>query len=367
MDMSGTKAESQPKRHHYVPLFLLRRFANPDGQLFQMDKKSGKPGKCNPEDAACVKWYHRYRDDEGNWQNDLEPALAEIESLAANALARLEETDILPGTEDRATVAAFLALQHARTPYGQGISREMYRVAGKALLEVNLTNEPVESLAEILGEEGVPLAHDEAERQREILLAQLADGTIEIEPRREAGLQGMLHSMTGTGPVIEGLAWSLLRSPQGTGFAISDTPLTMWNPEPKFAWSGDGWHSGPMAQTTLPLRPDLCLKVTPSGSDFVAREATRQEVDAINARTFGWADRWIYAPSQQALQDLRQLTKRRGDLVTRPRPGRMVIVEDADPETERPPQRGWPSGLWVHGKEFVRYEIGTNEIPRRRR
>ena len=364
--MSSTKGTAA-KRHHYVPVFLLQRFTNANGQLSRLDKTTGKPGRCNPEDAACVKGYYRYRDHEGDSQNDLEPVLAEIEGEAAAALKRLEEVDIQKGTEDRAIIAMFLALQRARTPYGQGVSLELHRTVMGSMLEVDLTNRPVEQLAHTLGEDGVPLTPDEAEHRRADLLARFASGNLRLEPQREAALQGMFYSMEGTAPVIADLGWTLLEAPPNAGFVISDTPITMWNPEPRFPFSGDGWCSGPKAETTLPLSPKLCLKVTSVGPDFETRHATRGEVNAINARTFGWAERWIYAPSQQALQDLRTFTKRRPDLVSLPRPGRAVLLEDADPDNARPPQPGWPAGLWVDGEQFVRYEIGTNEIPRRRR
>lgn len=364
----GTKGDTHAKRHHYVPVFLLQRFANANGQLHQLDTRSGKPGRCNPADAACVKGYYRYRYDEGDWQNDLEPALAQIEDMAAAALRRLEDVDVPKGAEDRATIAVFLALQHARTPYGQGMSLELHRTVMTSMLEVDLTNQPTERLSEILGEDGVPLTHEEAERQRTDLLARLASGSIRLEAQREAALQAMVDSMQETAPIIEDLAWSLLEAPPETGFVISDTPVTMWNPGPRrFVWSGDAWCSGPKAETTLPLSPKLCLRVTPIGDDFETRQVTRGEVDAINARAFAWADRWIYAPSQQALQDLRRLTKRRPDLVTRPRPGRTVILEDADPRTARPPHPGWPGGLWVRGQGFQRYKVSSEEIRRRRR
>jgi hypothetical protein len=68
-------------KHHYVPRFLLERFADErdaKGQVWALDKTSGRPFKTNPRNVAAISNFYT---------QDGEP-----EDAAEETLARLEAT-----------------------------------------------------------------------------------------------------------------------------------------------------------------------------------------------------------------------------------------------------------------------------------
>jgi hypothetical protein len=67
--------ESEAKRHHLVPRFLLRRFVSPGAspeKLCQLDLESGKPAKVTPTSAAAQTRFYRLTDGDGTEHQRLE-------------------------------------------------------------------------------------------------------------------------------------------------------------------------------------------------------------------------------------------------------------------------------------------------------
>jgi hypothetical protein len=124
----------------------------------------------------------------------------------------------------------------------------------------------------------------------------------------------------------------------------------MVDPTPRFPWSGNGWLSSDCAYSTVPLSPTLCLRLDQPGGTWINERTCAKQIEPINLRSYGWADRYAYARSRQVLEDLHTLAQANAERIERRRPSPYVIVEEADPNdptvgAQHP--AGYPRGLWI--------------------
>ncbi len=143
---------ADPKRHHYVPQFLLSRFTDAAGLVATIDLKSGRTFPQAKANAAAETGFYAVENEDGTTDNRVEHVLSEIESHAAVAIARLCDEDVFPPTDnDRSALAGFAALQYVRTPK----VREHMAQIGDALFKASLTTtEGLQSMRQVLIESG---------------------------------------------------------------------------------------------------------------------------------------------------------------------------------------------------------------------
>jgi hypothetical protein len=94
---------SQAKNQHYVPQFILRRFANADGRMWVYDKWSKRSFVTNPRNVASENAFY---DVEINGESiSIEPAMCAIENAALNSVNSMIDTRSLAvlSSEDRNT------------------------------------------------------------------------------------------------------------------------------------------------------------------------------------------------------------------------------------------------------------------------
>lgn len=350
--------ESDAKRHHLVPRFLLQRFVRQTSErprIMQLDVTCGKPQAVDPAAAASRMRFYRVTDDDGTTHQRVEYFLALVESHAAEAIGRLLERPAGLSPADRATLSVFFGLLESRT---SAALANMARIADTLLkyLMASAIAEPTD-FAELcrahLGEADAETIEDHRRR----LIGLLRQGKLRLANPHEVAIGLMLDSMVNSAQYIYQLDWCLLQSDEGA-FVTSDRALAMHDPTPPYPWSGHGVLSSPSAETTIPLDPGRCLLLTPPQRPMTSTAVSRQGCDAgrvaeINLRTYGFASRYIFGDSQALVAGVRRDAKQRPHLVERPRPFRQVMLIDADLGDERLAhehrERGWPERLIHHG------------------
>jgi hypothetical protein len=190
--------------------------------------------------------------------------------------------------------------------------------------------------------------HIEAERQT--MLRQFLSGAIDVHVEN-GDLETMLTGGDALATVIYGLEWVIVQAEPDAGeFVTSDRALAVVDSRPKFPWAGEAPASSPGAATTIPLDPNHLLLLRHGPPRVTTANAQRREVEDLNLRTYGWAERFVFGRTQKTVQDLRSLAKRWRTAVPRPRCGRIVLCDDADPNDPNVGsehlRRGWPRGLW---------------------
>ena len=106
-----------PTVHHYVPRFLLRRFADPKtGQVWVYEKGAGRSWRCNPENVAAERRYYAFTGESGQPDNTVEAAFSELEGRVAGIIERCEREKTLTTTDERGILAEFIACSLLRVP-----------------------------------------------------------------------------------------------------------------------------------------------------------------------------------------------------------------------------------------------------------
>jgi Protein of unknown function (DUF4238) len=198
--------------------------------------------------------------EDGVQHQKIEAFLALVESHAAPALQRLLDHPEGLDKADRATLAFFFALLQGRTLGGVARLTEFADTTMKLMFASHIAD--AETFAreyrEVIGE-----ADDETiERQRKWILEALAEDRVRSSDPKAMALDLLLNAVGDSFQIVYQLHWYLVEADR-QAFVTSDCGMSMYDPTPRFPWSGNGWVGSPNSQTAIPLDPLRCLLVTP--------------------------------------------------------------------------------------------------------
>jgi hypothetical protein len=358
--------ESEAKRQHFIPRFVLSRFARCDGKrefFFQLDVNSGKASRIAPGQAASRRHFYAIVDEEGQRSNRVEGFLALVESHAAVALDPLLDNPAGLAPADRATLSFFFALLDGRTPG----SADRMAVSSSSIMRMLFTTEfaDTETFAATYRKLFGDASDDTIEDFRQGLLCDLKEGRVDFaDPRAHAF--GLNFGAAGAAaPIIYDMHWTLLRRP--AAFITSDRGVAMYDPKPRFPWSGQAWVSSPNVQVTIPLSSDCCLLLDHREQATEVVDVDEQTAGAINLRTYGWAGDYIYGQSQELVAHVRRLAKQRPGEIVRPIPQHHVLLLETDPGdrslADEHRRRGWPPYLVSEGVLHDYVVVGPENNP----
>lgn len=270
---------------HYVPQFLLRRFAlegrrkhRSSYQLWVRDLKEGRTFPASVSDVAAETGFYQPR--AGGPDKDwLEERLSQIESYAAQAVGRLAGSFNWSGhtEDDRITLAIFLITLYTRGPR---VRRSLAEMPSQVLEHFRLLGETLapelqKQLEEAAASDPVP-AHS---------------GVI-LETAR------MFRSLVER-------SWLLLVPPVGSRFMCGDCPVLMENPvpAPHQGMSNMGLMC-PGVMLYLPLTPNLMLAVVDSVHGLPDRQV--RHIGAEKFRAIQWltgfhTERFVYGRASEDL------------------------------------------------------------------
>jgi hypothetical protein len=130
-------SQKPKRRHHTVPQFHLRRFANEQGHLIRVELPGSKRDRVSVRDATVEKYFYSRELPDGSWTASAEDRLAEIETRAADALRDLLDAESWPIPPDtREGIASWAALQFLRTPANRQALNELADFALKLEIAV---------------------------------------------------------------------------------------------------------------------------------------------------------------------------------------------------------------------------------------
>ncbi|HEV2727453.1 MAG TPA: DUF4238 domain-containing protein, partial [Solirubrobacterales bacterium] len=114
---------SEPKLHHYVPQFYLRRFCDETGRLWAWDRDEDRAFPATPKSVAAEKSFYHLDLYEEEGPLEMERQLAAIEGKVARITGQWVDwvrsgargTRLSIPDHHRQDVSLFLALQFIRT------------------------------------------------------------------------------------------------------------------------------------------------------------------------------------------------------------------------------------------------------------
>jgi hypothetical protein len=240
--------ETRARRHHYVPAFLLAKFADPVGDrrgwIYQLDTSTGKPQKTTPNSACFERDLYGQTVEDGR-DNAIEAFFSIVEKHAAPAIERLIADPLKLTAEDRETLSYFLALQFSRTPVALEQKRGFAKAMTTALFGMRFAD-PVEFARVYREKIDAEATVEEIESLRADMRLALEEGRSAIDDAKLQGLQLMLRTADAVAERVHQLWWTVIEAEAGW-FVTSDRALAMHDPTPRFQWSGHAWISSPNA------------------------------------------------------------------------------------------------------------------------
>lgn len=356
MGLSGdfSKLDSNAaKRHHYVPQFILRGFADPgDGgrRIFQMPTRSRRaPVRVGVRDAAVKQWLYRAVTADGSTSNRHEGYLALVEEHAAPAIAKFIAQAPELDDGDRATIAFFVAFQTMRTP---AAAAQITDLANSALNNAasELYSDKEGFAASYRERYGSDKDDVEIEAFRTQLIEQVRAGRVRVTGKAGAEFATALEHAASLIPPIIAFDWMLLRSSAG-GFVTSDRGHAIHDPTPLYPWTAHSILSSARSETLVPLSDTAALMIRPGAAEcrLEVCDAAPEDVERLNLWMFGWADDYVFAKRQATLDRLRTSARAKPSEVPRPKPFCAVALLEIDPNddslAEENRERGWPPHL----------------------
>jgi hypothetical protein len=304
---------SEPKRHHYVPRFLLRRFAEDRdakrATVWYLNKKTGANERRNVENEAVIGRYYQLSEGVELPRGVPAKMLSDVEGVAAAAIRSLEEKPRPLPFEERLAVALFIVLQRKRTPNGRRNFKFVDEFIGRLATEANLQDSVSWAAAmQTIDEFESP---EQAEHERLETLRAFREGRVTVETTPDSEITGMFLQAVEVALVLTGedFSWYLLRPEGSRRFILGDDPVAFFDPSQPEKPGGLGFGT-PGADTTLPLSPTACLLLRKE------RQGRTREVgvdDAvvrhINMRSYAHAEQCIWGGRQLDVTTVRRDAK----------------------------------------------------------
>jgi hypothetical protein len=297
------------KRGHYVPAFLLRRFAHADrsrgARICRLDRQTGRTNMADPRTEAQEKHMYRIVDEHGNVSMDAETALTTLEDKTAPILRKLQQPGVILASDERSILGLFVAMQRIRVPTGRAWLKRADERLAMAMTEQQLAaGVPIE-----LPERGALTGHERAEMLEQLRSEQIV---VQSPSGRQTALMFLAWESTAR-EIVDHFEWAVVRAPEGAEFVCSDNPVVHIDPTlrgSRVGGGGLGFGSSAYAMTTFPLDPTFALVITPLGRpSWVETEVEPRMVEEINFATYAWAERAIYGRNQKVVTDIRRLAK----------------------------------------------------------
>lgn len=292
------------KRHHYVPRNYLERFA--DGDQVFVRRRDGTTFIANCTNVAVESGFYDIELADGGKAKHVEEILADVEGATANVFRCIDNTMAAPppGTEDRETLAVYLALQMTRTPEHRERTLFPERLA-TYLDGRELTRELV---ADYLKNHhlGFAPSDNEVGAAFEFASVALQDGSV-LTP--EFSMQVMLRSVAELAPRLAELEWCVEHD-RKKRFITSDTPLVLWR-TPTYRDEFEGFGINGAEEIRFALDPAKQLVLTRKPRTASARvnptRSTATNQDAALA-----CHRFVVAhPNQRSRVEQLELPSRR--------------------------------------------------------
>lgn len=277
----------QPRRHHYLPRFYLRRFSADGDGLFQIEKRTGKAYGGNINDLGAERDFHKIDADDVADPYFFEKELAAIESIQAEVLA-----DVLSGglicEEVRLEFVAFLSMMRMRVPSMKSKIKDFY---GSAVLSSTKIHQRQGQLPT------VPIGYEKT----------LAVDRLKVDVFNWKCLEVMYG--TAANPrflsTLYGMRPTLYFAPFGAAFVTSDQPVALFHPSKSVASRGVGPET-PGVELSFPLSTRCLLTLDHRQGGYRERHATIDQVLEFNRRTIVMAERFVFAgtPHTKAVEQV---------------------------------------------------------------
>ena len=298
----STEQQAPPRRHHYVPAFMLQGFT-PSGRrddlLWVHDGEQQKAWQTKPDRTAHERDYYRV-DLVDTDPYIVEKTFAIIEGEAAALINGMQQSGKLPEGEGFEQLIQFVTLLAFRTPSLRDLYERNMSYVGRERLKFAISHRAFfERFLEDQRQAGNELLPP-GTTYEELRDFALDDEAYDLVIPRTESVQMILKLLPDLVPVFLARRWSLLLAAQGEGsFICSDMPVSITPTRPDFEQRFLGFGL-PETELTVPLSRSMVL-VGSYEAPSITAEVDANYISVVNRRTMNFAKRFLYSPEKTIL------------------------------------------------------------------
>lgn len=294
------------RKHHYIPEFYLRRFADGSGKVSMHRRSKAKPFLVPARTAAHELDFYTGTAGDGEPTLVVEELLGKIESNAAPALDHFVKNGFPLSRFDREAISLFIGMQLVRTPEFRRGSEAIADAAikGQILSEIRHLNR--DAIRDFLVEHGLDSSDDTVDA---IYDFSRDPSQVRVAPSKNDLLKQMVTIGLDAGKTLEQMSWHVLRCP-APYFLTSDHPVVFLPPRDSEGYPGLGMLTA--EAIVFPIDPQHLLMMLHDDlrNNFVL-DVSRDVVEACNRLVaHNCLQFTIHHPSHEAMRGI-VLAKRR--------------------------------------------------------
>lgn len=291
----------RPVRHHVLPQFYLRAWADAQGLVAMRDRSARPEVRTGTAALAVEKDFYSVESPDGEKDSSVEEGLAMIDAEGAAVHKALRNLEFPLAPEQKEAFASWLGLQWVRGRSSRASGSELADKMQKMLIRFGLENAEVGETHQDDAPEAPDLVEQERDRiieesagpgvpipdfshldkgQRDALAAELDEGRFVLPRARQ--LQTMLQMAPEAAIPFRDAEWHLLGFEDPVLFT-SDEPILLDRlPRPENRFLGIGPASAD--SLSVPLSPSLCLMMlrTPRVGRETIRDLEISHAEAFN-------------------------------------------------------------------------------------
>lgn len=323
-------AKNLPKRHHYVPKFYQRGFAEGHNQLWMYDRKAQKFSYVSPENICCENDMYTI-DPKGQRDPRIETGwFSKIDGDGAEAIRQFRKNHL--SDEWREAFSIFMSQQITRTPVFRRSILASQRIMAEEFLRLSFSD--VERARQMMERHG---NHRDTEKvSPESMVEAVTGNHIEVEITEVPFLTHMIEQVKFLWPLLHSFNWTILKAPQETGFITCDYPFVLIPPKTHPTLTGFGY---PGTVMLFPLDRRMCLHMEGRGWATKFISITKSDVRLVNQNIAVNSERFIIGPYKTQLE---RIIARSGTAAPDPNARATVEMVMADADESLTKMTFWP-------------------------
>jgi hypothetical protein len=286
------------KKHHYVPMFYQRGFADAACLIWRYDRLRREYKQLPPKVNCREEDLYAVRAEDGTWDRRIETdVLSPIDGAAAKVIQALTPGTVLTRKQTRELVM-FIALQHTRLP--------SFGKAARQMAEATMNEWMRMCFGTLERAEDVLKQYERETGIRTIDATSMMDAVVNRRIKAKANekvfIENMFKIANELGLRLEESGWVILIAPDATAFVVRDDPFVPVPPQGAVL-SGMGFGV-PGTVCYFPLTKRMCLKTIPGECGLVYQNIDSRAVRTINHNIAAHSERFIMAENRVHLESV---------------------------------------------------------------
>jgi hypothetical protein len=288
---------NDPRKHHYVPVFYQKHFANAEGSLWVYDRKLKWCKDLVPKNICFENDLYTLKHDGAPRDQRIESlVMAEADGLCSFALRDVASTKVKADSETLETIGYFAGLQSARLPSMKIFVEANYKKGAEEFMR--LTSASVERMQSALDRyaksTGEPITVS-----AESMVEAIRGDHLKVTVTERPFLQHIFSHAEFFTKSLEKLSWEILVASHRTGFILCDDPVTI---VPRRGVTAVGLNV-PGSVIYFPLTRKMCLRMWGDpGRGFRYRDVDGETVRAINQNVAANSSRFVMGADKEQLE-----------------------------------------------------------------